>query len=208
MIRRFVVPLLIACLFVIGSYYAVSPLAAQLYAERAAELSKGQKPLDAIGSFETAIRLDGLNARYYDQIGRICLMEGKASRKVSLLARARNAYTRAIKLNSVSARYRLGWAEAEAALLLQQGAVSDEEIGTYIDTLKKAIELAPNDYYINAAAGYYILLFRDRISRKDRNYANGLEDFDILYKITPQAPEWQRALRNFLRDIDKWKYRR
>jgi hypothetical protein len=55
----------------------------------------------------------------------------------------------------------------------------------------------------------YALELNPRYANQIFSYvANGLGDFNLLYKITPQTPKWQTALRNFLRNIDRWKYRK
>jgi hypothetical protein len=205
----------IAALFIAGSYYAIKPLAAELFASR--------------GAYETAILLDPLSAKYYDAIGRRYLNKGRAGRDKAALKAAKEIYAKAIVLSPTNSTYRLGWGEAEGFLLLNKKDVSDRELAAYVDNFKKAIELAPTNYYVNATSGYYILLFRDRINSKDKNFAiyrlrlaleqnpryanyvfsyvtNGLGDFSILHKITPDTPKWHKTLNDFLRDIDKWKY--
>jgi hypothetical protein len=181
--------------------------------------------------YKQALRLDPINARYYSELGRLCLKKTRGVADTGLRQAAKSAYAKAIELNPADPRYRIGWAEAESLLLIDKSDLTEQELASYVANLRRAVELAPNNYYVNAAAGYYILIFRKSINTRDRNFAiyrmrhaldlnpgyanevfsyiaNGLGDFNLLYKITPQAPSWQAALRNFLRDIDRYKYRK
>ncbi len=230
MIRRAVVAIIIV-LFLAACYAAALPLAAELRASGAGSLEAAGRLDSAMKAYGQALSLDPLNARYYGELGRLYLKKTRGVADTGLRQAARDAYARAVELNSADARYRIGWGEAESLLLMGKGAFSDGELARYVENLRKAVELAPNDYYINAAAGYYILIFRKKISHNDRNFAiyrmryaldlnpgyaneifsyvaNGLGDFNLLYKITPQTPAWQQALRDFLRNIDRWKYRK
>ena len=229
MIRRFIVPLLIAAVFAVGCYFAVRPLAAEFYANRALKLENSRKLDSAMAAYRSALRLDPLSAKYYGELGRLYLKKTRGVADTGLRTDARDAYAKAMELAPTCSKFRLGWGEAEALLLSDKKGRSQQEIDKYVENFKKAVELDPTNYYVNASAGYYILLFRNRISEKDRNFAiyrlrlaleqnpsyrnqvfsavaNGLGDFSILYKITPQTPFWQEALRDFLREIDKWKY--
>jgi hypothetical protein len=215
--RRGAISFGIIILFIAGCYYAVKPLAAEIFASR--------------GAYETALSLDPLNAKYHDAIGRKYLNKGRAGRDKAALRSAKEIYAKAIALSPANSAYRLGWGEAEGLLLLDKSNISEGELAAYVDNFKKAIELAPNNYYVNTTAGYYILLFRDRISARDKNFAiyrlmvalelnpryanyvfsyvaNGLGDFSLLHKITPNTSKWHKALNDFLRNIDKWKYRK
>lgn len=210
-----IISVIVTLFFIVGCYYAFKPFVAELAASR--------------GEYEKALLLDPGNAKYYDTIGRISLKKGRADSDKEAWKTAKDAYAKAIKLSPTNSAYRLGWGEAEGLLLLNMKNFSDDDLNAYVNNFKKAIELAPNNYYVNATAGYYILLFRKRISVRDKNFAiyrlrvaleqnpdyanyifsyvaNGLDDFSILYKITPRTSAWQQTLLNFLRDIDKWKY--
>ncbi len=230
MIKR-LCALLVALVFIAGCYFACAPLAAELYAGQAARLEKMRKLDSAMAAYRKALRLDALNAKYYGEIGRLYLKKAAGVADTGLRTDSKNAYVKAIDLSPTNSRYRIGWGTAEALLLSGKKDFSDGELGAYVDNFRKAVELSPNDYYVNAVSGYYILVFRNRISVKDRNFAiyrlryslelnrdyanqvfsyvaNGLGDFRILEKITPQTPYWQGRLRDFLRNIDKWKYKR
>lgn len=231
MIRRVLLPVLVVIASLAACWLAVRPLAADAYAGRAARSEKAGRIDSAIGAYRTACELDPLNAKYWGEIGRLYLKKTRGVADTALRESSRDAYVRAIELDPVASKYRLGRAEAEALLLLGRGEPGAKEVEAYIGNLRKAVELDPTNYYVNAAAGYYMLRFRDRISPKERNFAIyrmrlaleqypayrnevfsyvafGLKDFALLEKITPQTDWWQRALRDFLRDIDRWKYRK
>ena len=231
MIRRAIVAIIIIVMFLAACYAAALPFAAELRVSGAGSLEASGRLDSAMKAYRQALGLDPLNARYYGELGRLYLKKTRGVADTGLRQAARDAYARAIELNPADPRYRIGWAEAEALLLMQKGAFSDGELAHYVENLRKAVELAPNNYYVNAAAGYYILIFRKKISSGDRNFAiyrmrysldlnpgyanevfsyvaNGLGDFNLLYKITPRTPAWQTALRNFLRNIDHYKYRK
>lgn len=231
MVRRAIVAIAIIVLFLAACYVSVLPFAAELRASGAGKLEAAGRLDSAMKVYRQALELDPLNARYYGELGRLYLKKTHGVADTGLRQAARDAYARAIELNPADPRYRIGWGEAESLLLMGKGDSSDGELARYVENFRKAVELAPNNYYVNAAAGYYILIFRKKISNRDRNFAiyrmryalelnpgyanevfsyiaNGLGDFNLLYKITPQAPAWQTALRNFLRNIDRYKYRK
>ena len=231
MIRRAIVAIAIVVLFLAACYAAALPFAAELRASGAGSLEAAGRLDSAMKVYRQALTLDPLNARYYGELGRLYLKKTRGVADTGLRQAAKDAYAKAITLNSADPRYRIGWGEAESLLLMDKRNYSDGELSRYVDNFRKAVELAPNNYYVNAVAGYYILIFRKSISARDRNFAiyrmryaldlnpgyanevfsyvaNGLGDFNLLYKITPQAPRWQKALRDFLRNIDRWKYRK
>jgi len=216
MIRRVVLPVMIVLAGLAGWYCVSLPLAAQIAAWR--------------GDPERAASLDPLNASYHAAIGDRAMAKARATGDMEGWRRARESYQRAIDLNPTKASHYIGWAKAEAALLAKERVVPAARIDGYVANLRKAVAYDPNYYYTNAAAGYYILFFRKWLTGDDRNFAiyrlryalelnpgyrneifsyvaNSLGDYKILQQITPKTEWWQKALVNFLRDIDKWKYR-
>lgn len=216
MSRRILVFALVTLFFLAGIGLAVLPLCAEILAGR--------------GDYAAAIRLDPLNADWHAAAGRKHIEDAKASRDGRSWQSAKAAFEKAIGLNPTTASHYLGWAEAAAALLSARGVVPAAEIDAYVANLRKAVECDPNYYFTNAAAGYSILLFRNRITGVDRNFAlyrlryalelnpryrneifssvvNGLDDYTILRRITPRTEWWQGQLFAFLRNVDKWKYR-
>lgn len=226
---RRVISVIIVIFFIVGCSVAVMPFAAELYAGRAIQFENSHKLDSAIAAYRKALQIDPLNAKYYGEIGRLYLKKAGGIADTGLRMDAKEAYAKAIELSPSYSKYRIGWGEAESLLLRDKQDISERELTEYIDNFKKAVESDPTNYYVNSTAGYYILLFRDRIGVRDRNFAiyrmrlaleqnpgyadqvfscvaNGLGDYKILEKITPKTPYWDGRLRAFLRNIDKWRY--
>lgn len=216
MTKERIVAILACALFLVGSSYAVAPLAAQIAAGR--------------GDLALALRLDPLNDVWYAKKGEGFAKQAKASGNDAAWVSAEHAYWEAVRLCPLKSAYRIKLAEAWAHGLAKRGMVSEQEMDAYIENLVRAVECDPNYYFTNAAAGYYLLLFKPRLTESDRNFAiyclrhalelnpdyrnevfsyvaNGLGDYKVLQQITPRSTWWQDALLDFLRDIDRWKYR-
>ncbi|MBN1526453.1 MAG: hypothetical protein JW919_02565 [Candidatus Omnitrophica bacterium] len=230
MLKKVLVNILIVIFFITGAYFVTMPLVGRIYFDRSVKLEADKKLAEAIAECKKAMRLDPLEARYRAQLGGLYIKDARANKNSGSWEMAREAYGKAKELNPLSAKYRLGWAEAEAILILTSKDMSGERFARYKDELKKAIELDPNGYFTNAYYGYYMLRFRGRLSQKELNYviyrlrhalelnpryaneiyatlAHKLDSFDLLQKITPDKPEWQARLVKFMRKIDYWKYR-
>lgn len=230
MARKVIINILIGVLFVTGAYFMTKPLVGRIYFDRSVGLEANKKLDEAIAECKKAICFDPLDARYHAQLGRLYIENARQNKKSDDWEMAKQAYARAKELNPLSAKYRLGWAEAEAILLLSAKDISGSDFTRYKDELKKAVELDPNGYFTNAYYGYYMLRFRNRLSQKELNYvvyhlrhalelnpkyaneiyaalAHKLNSFDLLQKITPDTPVWQERLVKFMRKIDYWKYR-
>ena len=230
MIRKFFVFIIVWKIFTTCCFFAACPLVAEWYSGRADRLDAGGKPDGALASYKKAATLNPFNARYRAEEGRLYLKMGRLSPKKEAFEKARSLYARAVVLSPMNAKYRLGLGEAQALLLLNKRDIPKVELADCVDTFRTAVALDPNNYYVNAFSGYYILLFSKKLDDKDRNFAiyrlrhalelnpdyanqifsyvaNGLGDFKALEKITPKTAAWQERLRNFLRNIDQWKYK-
>ena len=230
MIKKVLIACAVAVFFAVGFYLAAAPLLAEWCFTKAVRMENLGYQKAATEECEKAVRFDPLNAKYRAGMGRLYIKEGRRSRARGAWENALKAYEEARRLSPTNARYYLGWAEAKSFFLLNMKNIPGEELAEYLDALKKAMELDPNGYYVNAFASYYMLLFRSRLDRKDLNFAiyrlrhsldlnpryandiystlaNRLNSFDLLQKITPNTPAWQARLFDFMRNIDYWKYK-
>jgi tetratricopeptide (TPR) repeat protein len=230
MIKKFIIGFMVFLGFAVGLYFTAVPLASELFYGYGKKAEKSGKVKEAQGAYRIAIRIDGANAKYHAELGRFYLKQARSLKDTDFAALARQLYEKAIGLNPLNARYLLGWAEARSMELLNKPRIREDELEEYTAFLKKAVSLEPNSYYVNAFCGYCLLVFRSKLSSKGQSYAiyilrhalelnpeyrneiystlaNRLNSFDLLQKITPNTPQWQAFLYNFMQNIDYWKYR-
>lgn len=233
--RQILINILIVIFFFMGVYLVIKPLVAELHFGYAQKQEEANSWIKAMDEYQKAIVFDSSNSKYHSQLGNLYLKRGRSAQKkeeeLEWFRKAKKAYEKAIKLNPNNGYYLIGWGEAQFALLSNKETLTDKELSDYINNFKFAIELAPNNYYINAAAGYYCLLFINRLDDGDKKFAfdrlryalelnpsyskdayssiwNKFGDFALLQKITPYNLKGHQELLAFLQDFGLWQYRK
>ncbi|MEA3305974.1 MAG: hypothetical protein U9R52_04080, partial [Candidatus Omnitrophota bacterium] len=96
-------------------------------------------PFLAETRFDSAARLDPLNAKYRAKMGKFYIKRAAVTKnKIPALLKAETEYKKAHELNPYSARYLMELAGVEARLFLSDNVARDDKLGHSIGHFKEA----------------------------------------------------------------------